>query len=278
MKVDLDYSRGSKPLYVQLANGIEEHITREAVQPGVLLPSESTLAGENALSRATIMKAYELLVDRGRISRRQGKGTFVRAQPMERLLPDLNSFSEHVQGLGLTPSSTLLSFTVYAPGADKRPDTPLDDDVSILVMERLRGVDGGPVGLQRIAMPLSIATKVGLTAETASLPDFSFYRILIEHGVLLSGGEETLRAINAEPGEAHALGVPKGTALIEVTRHSRDSSGTLIEAVRARYLGSKYLYHVTLATPNGGRNETTEVQMAHRSGGGVHAAAFGVRD
>nr|WP_286279273.1 hypothetical protein [Naasia aerilata] len=65
----------------------------------------------------------------------------------------------------------------------------------------------------------------------------------------------------------------EGTALIEVVRASRDAAGRLIEVVRARYLGTQYLYHITFApTSLGGNNEETP-RAGLRSGGGLAAAA-----
>jgi GntR family transcriptional regulator len=69
---------------------------------------------------------------------------------------------------------------------------------------------------------------------------------------------ESLRAVNCSERDAEALKVDTGTALMEAVRESRDLNGELIEAVRARYLGSQYLYNVHLAagaanaTPAGG--------------------------
>lgn len=279
MHVNLEYSRGNQPLYVQLANAIEDYITLENMQPGDLLPSESTLATENRLSRATIMKAYDLLIERGRITRRQGKGTFVRAKPMERMLPELTSFSEHVHGLGLTPSSSLLAFEIMPARASNRPVSAFADNTDLVVLERLRSVNGTVVGLQRVTVALDVADRIGLDEHSAAKPDFSLYSALRTNGIYLNGGEETLRAINADERDAALLGVDEGTALIEVTRESRDTADDLIEIVRARYLGSQYLYHISFApSTSGGPHETHNSSTTHRSGGGLAAAAQRLRD
>jgi len=246
MRFEFDTERGSRPLYLQLANALEAHIVEQQLEPGTQLPSEPTLAAENQLSRATILKAFEVLMDRGLVERRRGKGTFVRSRPMERKLPELSSFSEHIESLGLEPSSALLSFEVFEPGATARPASPFADEATIVVLERLRSVGGEPVGLQRLIVPWHAAARIGLDERAAARTDFSFYRALRESGIGLARGEETLRAINADPADAALLGVSKGTALIEIVRESRDPSGTLIEQVRARYLGENYLYRVTL--------------------------------
>lgn len=277
MLFELDSARGALPLYVQLANALEAHIINDKLEPGTKLPSEPTLAAENNLSRATILKAFEMLVDRGLVSRYQGKGTFVRSRPMERSLPELTSFSEHVDSLGLRPGSTLLDYAEYAANAPGRPASAFPDDVDIVVIERARSVGGNPVGLQRLIIPAHVAHKVGITESVAAQPGFSFYGTLRTAGLELSAGEETLRAINADAAEAEQLGVDPGAALIEVDRHSRGTSGQLLEHVRARYLGTHYLYRVTLNNPSNGGSHESNPSTALRTGGGYAHRPDGVR-
>lgn len=277
MRVELDHGRGEQPLYVQLANALQNFITLEKLKPGDILPSEMVLANENQLSRATVIKAFDTLIDRGVVTRRQGKGTFVNARPMERQLPELTSFSEHVYGLGLAPGSTLLSFELIPADAPERPASVFDAEPSsqsegLVRVERLRTVGEDKVGIHRTLIPADVAERVGLTEPAAAHTDFSLYDSLRKAGVFLDSGEESLRAINADAHDAELLGVDEGTALIEVVRASRDASGRLIEVVRARYLGTKYRYHITFApTSPGGTNEQIP-RAGTRTGGGLAAA------
>lgn len=278
MRVELNHGRGAQPLYVQLADAIEAFIASERLKPGDLLPSETVLASENRLSRATVIKAFDTLIDRGVVMRRQGKGTFVSALPMERQLPQLNSFSEHVHGLGLTPGSTLLSFEHFAAGDPDRPVSAFDrepigpdegDGQPLVLVERLRTVGSDPVGLHRTLVPADVAERIGLTEPNAARPDFSFYGALRQNGIYLSSGDETLRAINASAVDAELLGVEAGTALIEIVRASRDTEGRLVEVVRARYLGTQYLYHIAFAPTTPGEDHETTNRTGTRTGGGL---------
>ncbi|THG33601.1 GntR family transcriptional regulator [Naasia lichenicola] len=265
-------------MYVQLARAIESFIAREELKPGDLLPSETVLASENRLSRATVIKAFDTLLERGVVTRRQGRGTFVNARPMERQLPELTSFSEHVHGLGLVPGSTLLSFEVLASGDRDRPASafdaePLLSDQSLVRIERLRTVGKEPVGIQRAMIPADVAESIGLDEPAAADGGYSLYESLRHNGVYLTSGEESLRAINADEHDASLLGVEEGVALIEVVRNSRDADGRLIEVVRARYLGTKYLYHITFAPTHHGGNLEETTRAGLRSGGGLAAAS-----
>ena len=272
MHVELDYARGAQPLYVQLADALQRHIRDEQLGPGDKMPSETVLAAECNLSRATVIKAFETLIDRGVVTRRQGKGTFVSARPMERQLPDLTGFSDHVRSLGLTPRSELLRIEHYRAGDSRRPHSAFDLEpgapVPLVAIERLRKVGDQPVGLHHALIPEEIAELVRLREPDAARESFSLYEALADAGIYLTGGDESLRAINAAARDAELLGVEEGTALIEVVRASRDQGGRLVEVVRARYLGSEYVYHFTFASTNGGTNEESK-RAGHRAGGGL---------
>lgn len=279
MYIELEHGRGEQPLYVQLANALQDHIELSKLQPGDQLPSETVLARENRLSRATVIKAFDTLVDRGLVTRRQGKGTFVNARPMQRQLPELTSFSEHVHGLGLSPRSELLSFERFGATDPSRPATAFDLEPAgaqpLVQIERLRRVGDRPVGVHRALIPEDVVDRISVSEPIAARESFSLYESLRSGGVFLSSGDESLRAVNAGARDAELLGVEEGTALIEVVRASRDQEGRLIEVVRARYLGTEYVYHITFAPSYGGINEESN-RAGHRTGGGL-AARDGMR-
>lgn len=283
MYVELDHGRGAQPLYAQLANALQDYIELNKLNPGDKLPSETVLAADHGLSRSTVIKAFETLIDRGLVTRRQGKGTFVNARPMERQLPDLTGFSDHLRELGLTPRSELLSLEYYRPEASDRPSSAFDAEVvgpqPLVAIERVRLVGDHPVGLHRALIPQDVAELIDLTESTAARESFSLYESMARAGVFLTSGEESLRAINADKREADLLHVEEGAALIEVVRASRDQEGRLVEVVRARYLGTEYVYHFTFAPTNGGNHEESK-RAGHSAGGGLAAdhGLLGQRD
>lgn len=65
------------PLYLQLARSLREHISSGGIDPGSALPSERDLSEMAGLSRVTIRKGIEQLIEEGVLVRKQGSGTFV---------------------------------------------------------------------------------------------------------------------------------------------------------------------------------------------------------
>src|SRR5438045_586141 len=65
--------------YSTLAERLRRSIREQEFLPGQLIGSEHELARQQGISRVTVRKASELLVNEGLIERRPGKGLYVRA-------------------------------------------------------------------------------------------------------------------------------------------------------------------------------------------------------
>src|SRR5258708_33157256 len=72
---DLEFS---PPKYAQIVNAIQRRIGDGTYPPGALLPSETQLVREFAVSRPTVVRALEVLRSQGWIDREHGRGSFVR--------------------------------------------------------------------------------------------------------------------------------------------------------------------------------------------------------
>ena len=78
--VILDY-RDSRPIYVQIAEGIREQIVTGILMQGDRLPSVRELATELTINPNTIQRAYRELETQGWITSVGGKGCFVSGVP-----------------------------------------------------------------------------------------------------------------------------------------------------------------------------------------------------
>src|SRR4051794_30565120 len=72
-----DLSHGSGPLYVRLAERIEESIADGTLPAGAKLPPQRDLAYDIGVTIGTIGRAYALVRERGLVSGEVGRGTFV---------------------------------------------------------------------------------------------------------------------------------------------------------------------------------------------------------
>ena len=69
---------GDGPLYLRLTTALRDAVDRGEIAQGTVLPPERTLARELAVSRSTVVAAYDRLKVEGWLDSRQGSGTWVR--------------------------------------------------------------------------------------------------------------------------------------------------------------------------------------------------------
>src|SRR4051794_19129190 len=99
------------PLYYQVAQALRAAIEAGRLPPGLRLENEIQLADDLGLSRPTMRRAMEYLVEQGLIVRRRGVGTTV-VQPRVRRPRQLTSLYDDLEAGGLQPSTTVLSLGI----------------------------------------------------------------------------------------------------------------------------------------------------------------------
>ena len=92
------------PKYYLVKQKIVEMINNEEIGPDGLIPSERELMGIFGLSRITVKKAIDDLVNEGYLYRIQGKGTFVKKDTLDQDLITITSCTQDILKLGMTPS------------------------------------------------------------------------------------------------------------------------------------------------------------------------------
>jgi len=232
------------PRYLQIADDLRRRIV--SLEPGTRLASEPQLAKEFAVSRFTVTRAVEQLAEEGLITRRQGSGTFVCQPPLRRAPGYLLSFTEAVEAAGRTASHRLLAFgeTGSEPGLPYPAGTPL------MLLDRLRLVDGIAVARHRSVLSKALIERIDLTPDVAADPGFSLYRHFEDRGLSVHSAAERLFARPATAEERRLLGLARGGVVVAVTRHSFAADGTVLDCVDAIYDARRYSYEARLVRPH----------------------------
>ena len=79
------------PLYRQVVDRLRREIA--GMPPGARIDSEPQLTKRFGVSRLTVARAIEILIDEGLVSRRQGLGSFVAAPTLKRAPAYLQTFA-----------------------------------------------------------------------------------------------------------------------------------------------------------------------------------------
>jgi len=231
----------SAPLYVRLADALREGILGGQWHPGDTLPSEPELCAQHGVSRGTVVKAIELLIQDGLVQRKQGSGTFVAKPSLHRQPGFLLSFSEAIRQQERVPTQQLLELTrlTATQAREYGCTTPM-----------LHGV---PYALHDCVLPHNVAQRLPELSDpdlvALKSEDFSMYAAYARAGLEVDHAEEVLRARNATEQEARLLGIAPNTALMTITRKSFDVRGDLLEIVESDCPGDSYSYHARLQSP-----------------------------
>ncbi|MFZ5974909.1 MAG: GntR family transcriptional regulator [Bacillota bacterium] len=143
----------SIPLYVQIKNEIKTDILGHKYQVSQRIPSESELIKQYNVSRITVRRAIQELVEEDFLTKIHGSGTFVRAPKHNRHVVGINSFTTDCLNNGIVPRTRVLALsTVKATDADCKilGVTPGE---KIIYLERLRYADDDPVIIERDYLP-----------------------------------------------------------------------------------------------------------------------------
>jgi GntR family transcriptional regulator len=208
----------------------------EGAEVGTAIAPERQLAAELGVSRMTLRRVIGDLVVEGRLTRRQGSGTFV-AKPKIAQPLTMTSFSEDMRLRGLTPGARTLSLETMDAGARVGRWLEISPRDTILRARRLRLADGEPMAVETLHVPAAIVP--GLSA--ADLEASSFYDLLgSRYGIALGVGLQTTEPTVLSDEEAAVLEVPVHSPAFLFERVTRDEAGRPVEYVRSLYRGDRY--------------------------------------
>jgi GntR family transcriptional regulator len=242
MKID----RGSSiPSYVQIAEQLKAEILSGNLVPGSRLPAESELINSSKLSRITVRKGLELLVDEGWIVRKQGLGSFVRGA-VDHNLGNVRTLNEILIAEGVTPKIKVLSFEITLPPTNVRSALKMSSNEKVLRIERLYSDGRDPMALVRIFLPLNVKEFADLL-RNEKLPTESTYTMWEQRlGVHLKAATHTIRAGKAEASDARNLGLRTGDPILILDRVTYAEDGRPLEFLTFHYHWQRFQFTTTL--------------------------------
>src|SRR5689334_3306006 len=142
------------PLYQQLQRLLRSAIERQVLAPDEALPPERDLATAYNVSRVTVRKAIDGLVDARLLTRKQGAGTFVAAR-VEKNFATISSFTEDMRSRGRVPHSEWLARTEGIVSPEEAMALGLSPGSPVFRFVRIRYADGVSMALEHATVPAS---------------------------------------------------------------------------------------------------------------------------
>jgi len=234
--------KGSLPLYQQLQRALREAIEKRVLGPEDALPAERQIASELAISRITVRKAIEGLVDEGLLVRRQGSGNFVAAR-IEKNFAKLTSFSEDMRSRGRVPRSEWLRRSEGAVTPEEALTLRLSPGAAVYRFHRLRFADAAP-------MCLEYATVAAFCLPSIEAVGDSLYEALEAAGNRPVRALQRLRALLLNAEQAKLLHAREGDAGLLVERVGFLRDGRAVEFCQSWFRGDTYDFVAELSSPN----------------------------
>ncbi len=237
--MDLDRS-SPVPLYYQVSQQIERAISSGQLGPGARLDNEISLADQFGLSRPTMRRAIQELVDKGLLVRKRGVGTQVVHGQVTRPV-ELTSLYDDLARGHQAPRTTLLVNEII-PATEKVSgflDVPVG--AKVLRLRRLRFANAEPLAILENYLPEDLA-DIG----EADLEARGLYQLMRAKGVHIRVAKQRIGARAGTAEECQLLDERKGSPLLTMDRATHDDSGRPVEWGHHVYRASQYSFEVTL--------------------------------
>jgi GntR family transcriptional regulator len=220
-----------EPARGSLTDSCVEALTRAigsgAYLPGSPLPSETDLAAQLDVSRATLREALRTLEEQRLITRRHGRGTFVSEVPIVKDLHRNFGITAMIRAAGYHPSTLNQNLEKTTATREIAGKLGLKTGSPVMKLRRLRLADERPVVLSTEILPGHIFNQPDL--DLLSDDGQSLYTYLYrEKGIAIYRGWAELIPMRATADLAAALEVKRGTVLLCISQVDFDDRGTAV--------------------------------------------------
>ncbi len=232
------------PKYYVLKQKIIQMIENEEVSEGETIPSEHELVAKYDISRITVRRAIDELVNEGYLYRVHGKGTYVKGNTYEQDLFSMASCTDAIMDLGLKPGRKIISQQIIKCDKKRARKLQILDNASIFKLHRVYYADGE-------ALNTTIATLPYKYFENIEKYDFekdSLYKILEEaFGVKITRATRTFEAMIAYGDIADYLEIDQGQPVLlfsGITYGIINGKEVPVEVFKCHYRTDKFKFYI----------------------------------
>jgi DNA-binding GntR family transcriptional regulator len=225
-----------EPLWRQAADLILHQIVTGKLASSGRIPPERDLLAQLSISRVTLRRALQSLVEEGVLTASHGRGWYVATAVPKEFPNTLESFSETAARLGLVPSSDVLRAAEAPATLDEAEVLGIAPAAAVFHLDRIRRLDGVPVAVDSSFFAASLKPDLtGIDFRSASL-----FQLLIGSGLDLARAETIIEAHGAAPELADHLGIEIGKPILVMQQIIVDGEGRPLLSSTIQYVGDRY--------------------------------------
>jgi len=203
-------------LYSAIETDLRNRIISGEYAPGAKLPTESELCAQHGVSRITVRRAVQELVDDGMLVRYRGKGTFVKMPEM--VFPETINTTFGFSGFTYADSVThrhIIEKRRMPATKEVAQRLRLPENNEVQVVVRLMSVEDIPVGIDTIY----VSSEMLPYFLDDLVEDTELYGLLEgTYGVQIDYADTQIGAVAATKEQADLLGCMPGSPLIVVNK------------------------------------------------------------
>ncbi len=243
------------PAYYHIERDLTEMILK--MRAGEKLPSESELIQQYSVSRTTVRTAMSNLERQNLITRKAGRGTFVRNDVAVQLLTSLKGFSAEMSLQRFVAESIVISHSLENPSKEVAAAFGISDNEQVMNLSRVRLKDGFPVAYECSYINISLGGSLKKLMSTNFNGTVSLYASLQELGFAPDHAIEEMKVDKLSRPFGNLLKCSVGQCILSRLRKSFLKDNRCIEYVQSVYRADKYVFRFFLkASWNSEDNES----------------------
>jgi DNA-binding GntR family transcriptional regulator len=237
--IDIDRT-GPVPLYYQISSRLEKAIRSGELPAGSRLENEVAIVERLGISRPTVRRAIQELVDVGLLVRRRGIGTQVIQSQITRQV-ELTSLYEDLKNTSRNPGTQVLLHTLEPASTQVAEQLGVKPGSNVVHLRRKRTADGVPIALLENYLP-----EIFSDIPTAQFEELGLYQILSSKGVVIRVANQRIGARSADRNESKLLDIKDGGPLLTMERVAFDGDARAVEYGHHCYRPDMYSFETTL--------------------------------
>lgn len=163
------------------------------------------------VSRITVRKAVDELVNEGYLYKIQGKGTYVKTDERSNNLFAITSCTEDVVRMGMKPTKKVMVAELVYANAKRAKALEITQEERVFMLGRILFADQEPLNYTVTFLPEKLFPGI----DRHSFDRESLYQVLQEeYGVRLTKARRTIEAILARDEVAEYLDIEEGSPII----------------------------------------------------------------
>jgi GntR family transcriptional regulator len=235
------------PRYIQAREALRDQIQLGQLEPGEKLPSEDQLAAQFGVSRMTMRKSLNGLIDAGLLYRRHGVGTFVTQSRVQRDHTRLTDFFENCRQSGRTPKAQVLYKEVIPANEEIAEALRLAPGEELIHIGTLRFVDDEPITFHDAYLPARLFPHlVSQKANELKLESQHVWQLIEQRGFNLTNVVERLEAQPATNEISSLLRIHEGAPILYGERVLYADDGTPLKYADCYNRGDRFSLTVIL--------------------------------